>query len=184
MIRAIAGCPIRVRSLPTRWRDAMSGSWPCGGGVVQFDWCIWSTRYPQLVPLVTEFEACDAFTIAGLYLSNQPNSPVCNLQIRGTILGMIASHLLALNIRARAAGDATAGIVGRVGSASQGSVSTTLELDTPGSAAWWAQTSYGLNAWQALAPYRMGIYWPPPQLPIGQQSYPFGYAVVGGRGRF
>ena len=52
-------------------------------------------------------------------------------------------------------------------------MSVGTDLRTPDTAAWWQQTKYGLLAWQAMAPYRMAVYIPSPQVPLSQQSYPF-----------
>ena len=49
------------------------------------------------------------------------------------------------------------GVVGRVSSASEGSVSTAFDFPVLSkSGAWWAQTQCGLMVWQMLLPYRSG----------------------------
>ena len=153
--------------------------------VAVFNWAIWSARYPTLATPggpVTEAQAAGYFEEAGLYLSNCASSPVWPIGKRAVILGMITAHLAALVIRSANASDPAGAIVGRIASATQGSVTTALELDVPGSAAWWAQTAFGLNAWQALAPYRVAAYLPAPQIPLQAQSFPgrFGGFVGGG----
>lgn len=153
-------------------------------GAVAFNWAIWSSRYPQLVNAatnpVTEAMAGFYWDEAGLYLANCAGSLVWPTGKRVLILGMITAHLAALVMRSANAADPTGSVVGRMASATEGSVSTGLELETPGTAAWWAQTSYGLNAWQALAPYRTAAYIAAPQIPLNQQSFPLGYGAFGG----
>lgn len=153
-------------------------------GEAHFNFCIWAARYPELVNAasnpVTEFMAAGDWQEAGLYLFNCGGSLVHPIGKRAIILGMITAHIAALRMRAANSGDPTGGIVGRISSATEGLVSVSTELDVPGSAAWWGQTSYGLAAWQALAPYRTAAYIAAPQIPLAQQSVPFGIGVFGG----
>lgn len=154
-------------------------------GEAQFCWPIWAARYPELVTAATnpvsEFMAAGDWQEAGLYLANCCTSLVWPLTKRAIILGMIAAHIAALRMRAANSGDPTGGVVGRISTASEGSVSVSTELALlPGSAAWWATTNYGLSAWQALAPYRTAMYIAGPQIPLAQQSVPFGAGVFGG----
>jgi hypothetical protein len=143
----------------------MSGS----SGVVVFDYAAWAAQYPELSGSVASAQASGYFDQACLYLDNTACSPVPTAK-RATILNMLVSHIAAL--LATIAGSAPSGLVGRINTATEGSVSVAAELKTPDSAAWWAQTRYGLLAWQALAPYRAGLYIAGPQVPRGAQSYP------------
>jgi hypothetical protein len=68
--------------------------------------------------------------------------------------------------------------VGRISSATQGSVTVQTELNVlPGQASWYSQTKYGLDFWQATAGYRLARYKP-------GQLQPGGFGYVGGRGRW
>lgn len=75
------------------------------------------------------------------------------------------------------------GVVGRVSDASEGAVSVSAELNVaPPSAsglAFYSQTKYGFQYWQATARFRTMIYIPPPGGPIG----PLGAWGFGGPGR-
>lgn len=134
-----------------------------------FSYSAWSLRYPELVitnpatgqPIVTEPLAVMLFAEAGIYLANDDCSLVqadpITYQPRLSILNMIVAHLAAIG-----PGIAGSGLVGRITDASQGSVSIKTDLGAlPGSATFWAQTSYGLSAYQALAGYRTARYVPP-----------------------
>lgn len=56
-------------------------------------------------------------------------------------------------------GAAPAGLVGRISTATEGSVTVGVELKLQSeSAAYWSQTSYGLLAWQMLKPYRTALW--------------------------
>ncbi|EDJ4876599.1 DUF4054 domain-containing protein, partial [Salmonella enterica] len=70
--------------------------------------------------------------------------------------------------------------VGRITSASQGSVSVSVDNSGSNDASWWyLQTPYGADYWQATAPYRSMEY-----VPGGSPSrYPGHYYRGYGRGR-
>jgi hypothetical protein len=80
---------------------------------------------------------------------------VADAAVRSVLLNMLTAHIAALN------SPGASGVVGRVSSASEGSVSVSAELAVPGSAAWFAQTRYGIAFWQATAQYRTATYRPP-----------------------
>lgn len=120
--------------------------------VAAFDYALWSTRYPALAATVAQPLAQAYFDEAGQYLDNTDASPVADLVERGRLLNMLVAHIAALEARA------ASGVVGRVSSATEGSVTVASELDTPGSAAWYSQTAYGLSYWQATKRYRGFLY--------------------------
>lgn len=130
-------------------------------GIVSFDYAAWKARYPTLAEFTPEAVAVEMFNEATLYCDNTERSPVPytppTVTIRATLLNMLVAHIAALSDPSRA------GIVGRISSASQGGVSVSTDLQTSGTAAWFAQTQYGLNFWQASAAYRSARYIPGPQ---------------------
>jgi len=140
-------------------------------GIVTFNYTIWALRYPELAGSVDMPTALGYFDQACLFLDNSPCSPVRDVGRRAIILGMITSHVAAL--LATINGQPASPLVGRIASAAEGSVNVSTDLAVPGSAAWWAQTKYGLLAWQALAPYRTALYVMAPQVPLAAQSFPF-----------
>lgn len=128
--------------------------------VAVFDYGKWAARYPELAATVEQCLAEELFGEAGLYCANTDASVIPaapgDYQPRLRLLGMLVAHLAYLSSPARQ------GTVGRVSQASQGSVSASLEMGpATGSSAWFLQTPYGANFWQASAPYRMGRYIPP-----------------------
>lgn len=126
-------------------------------GVASFNYIIWSARYPELQSSVPMGMAQAFWEEATLYVANTPRSVVRDVAQRAIILGMVTAHIAAL--RAPLNGEPSSPIVGRVNSASEGSVSVGTVLEgLPGSAAWYSQTKYGLQAWQALAQYRTFRY--------------------------
>lgn len=118
---------------------------------VVFDPAAFKARYPEFAavgdPLL---QAC--FGEAGIYLSNTDNSPVQNVTRRAVLLNMLTAHIAALG--GALSSDGQPRPVGRVSSATEGSVSASMEYLAPGSAAWFAQTQYGAAFWQATTSLR------------------------------
>jgi hypothetical protein len=54
-------------------------------------------------------------------------------------------------------------MIGRVGSASEGSVSISMSYPEVAGAEFWSLSKYGIQFWQATAPYRLGRYYPAPR---------------------
>jgi hypothetical protein len=138
----------------------MSGS--CG--IVTFDYATWAARYPELALSIDTAQAQGYFDTACLYVDNTALSMV-PVGPRASILYLTTSHVAQL--LASQNGQPASPLVGRISGAGQGSVNVTTELNTPQSAAWFAQTRYGLLAWQALAPYRTALY-----IPGGRPVFP------------
>ncbi|HIC9159807.1 TPA: DUF4054 domain-containing protein [Salmonella enterica subsp. enterica serovar Nagoya] len=138
-------------------------------GVVIFDPSAFKLRYP-------EFSSVDNallqqyFTQATIYLDNTDFSRVSDLAVRAMLLNMLVAHIAFLYSGAN--GQSPSGLVGRIDSASEGSVS--VHADMPGvtaNSAWYMQTKYGADYWNATAPFRTFQY-------ISGHSpsnYPYGY---------
>ena len=135
-----------------------------GTQVVTFIYQTWVDQYPVLGASVGAGQAQGFFDMACLYLDNSPCSFV-PVPPRATILYMMTSHIATIM-------DPNNPLVGRINQASEGSVSVSVDMPAPMSAAWFNMTKYGAMAWQALTPYRSGLYIAPPQPPLGQRSYP------------
>lgn len=126
------------------------------GGVVVFDPVAFAARYPQFAtvsaPVLQGF-----FDEATLFLNNSPSSLVSDVGQRSALLNLVTAHIGTLS-----GPGSSATQVGRVSSASEGSVSASLDMGAlPGSAAWWIQTQFGATYWQATAKYRTMRYLPP-----------------------
>jgi len=122
--------------------------------VVTFDSAAFRIAYPKFAslgdPLLNAY-----FAQAGLYLDNTECSPVKCCTIRALLLNMLVAHLAALF------GPGASGLVGRVNSATEGSVSVSVDMPSGSpSSAWFMQTPYGAQYWQATAPYRTFRYVP------------------------
>lgn len=123
--------------------------------IVSFDLALFRARYPEFASTADALiEACwDEGTI---YLDNTDASRVTNVTTRAVLLNMLAAHILGLQAR-----QASAGIVGRINQATEGSVTVSAEMGpASGSSAWFMQTQYGASYWQATASYRTFQYAP------------------------
>lgn len=134
--------------------------------VVIFDPAAFKEAYPAFasVPdaLLTEY-----FNIATLYLSNTDCSIVQDIAKRTTLLWLLTAHIAylsgALNLV-----PGTPGLVGRVSSATEGSVSVSTEYPTNPNNAWFLQTQWGAIFWQATLSYRSFRYRARPTVVEGQ----------------
>lgn len=126
--------------------------------IVVFDIDAFRARYPEFASVSDDLLNA-YFAEATVYLNNTDCSPVTDVAVRAVYLNMLVAHIAAMN--SGVGGQAPSGLVGRVASASEGSVSVSL-ADVPQSqASWWyLQTHYGAAYWQATAAYRTVRYVP------------------------
>jgi len=151
------------------------------GVIVNFDYTTWVTRYPEFASPggaqpVAESLAQQYFNEATIYQANNGAGPVSNATTQLTLLNMLTAHIAALNA-ASAGGVPASPIVGRVNTASEGSVSVGAENNyPPGTVQWYQQTKYGSAWWAATAQYRTMRYRPGPVMGVpANQSYGRGY---------
>ena len=131
-------------------------------GVVTFVPKDFKVRYPEfgtlVDPLLTAY-----FNEACLFLDNTTNSRVDQTEMRQPLLWLLTAYIAALNGGVN--GQAPSQLVGRVDSATEGSVSVTAALDVaPGTAQWYSQTKYGAEFWALTSGLRrmryVGRFWP------------------------
>ncbi|WP_304676700.1 DUF4054 domain-containing protein [Neisseria polysaccharea] len=119
---------------------------------VVFDKARFQTAYPEVQAGDAQFAMW--FTQAESLLDNTDHSIVKKLEEREMLLFLLVRHFAALNERA-----AQGGLVGRIASASEGSVSVSTDMGAAiGNAAWYLQTPYGATYWQLTAKYRRFRY--------------------------
>lgn len=136
--------------------------------VVTFDFATWSGLYP-------EFSACsptqgqDWFNRASFLCGNEPSNPA-NRQpgMLQSLLYLLTSHIAWLNAprdikgNPAATGQPASPIVGRINTASEGSVSVGADMGdvTAGSPSqpWYMTTRYGAEYWAATAFVRTARY--------------------------
>src|SRR6478736_5521540 len=147
--------------------------------IVIFDYPSWMAMYPEFAA-VTQPRATGFFRQACVLCDNTPCSPIPAQEPRATYLDMLTAHIAAISGGLNPCGVVAAGsgqgMVGRIASASEGSVSISSEYSTTGEgpgAAWYNQTQYGAMYWVATAQYRMF------QVHIGPQPFPEVYLPYG-----
>lgn len=127
-------------------------------GAVPFDAAAFIARFPQFAAYNTATPSGLQmfFDEAALLLKNNQNSLVKDLAERSILLNMLTAHIATLGgVVAAGGAGSTAGQVGRVSSATEGSVSASLDMGAVyGTAAWYMQTQWGAQYWALTAPYR------------------------------
>jgi hypothetical protein len=149
---------------------------PVDACIVQFDYGRWSLRYPVfaatgLTP-VSAALAQEYFYDATMYCDNSCTSLICDASIGGErerLLFMLTAHIAAINGAGSPGGAPTPG---RIINKGVGPVSVGYGgLDgLPGTAAWFAQTAYGLEFWQATLRYRSGPLY---RVPYLERNFPY-----------
>lgn len=123
---------------------------------VQFNYSLWVERYPEFES-VSEPLALLYWNEASLYCANVLRL-VCNPASLTVLLNMLTAHVAQLSAPGLSG---QTGLVGRISSASQGSVNVSVDMpNQPQAAAWYQQTPYGAAFWAATAPYRTMRYLP------------------------
>jgi hypothetical protein len=138
---------------------------------VPFNYNTFVATFPAFAALPQQ-QAQLYWNMAGGYWRNDGTSPATTDAEQATLMNLVTAHLAQI-LGAAAAAAPSAGLVGRMSSASEGSVSVSAELSgLPPSAAFWTQTQYGLLFWQMTAAYRQG---PRYRAPVKRSTEPFGF---------
>ena len=120
--------------------------------VAVFDYAQWAAMFPELAASVTSPIAESFFTIATLLFDNTDESPIQETAPRLVMLNYATAHVASLSGYPLPTGGSTPTpreMVGRVSSASEGSVSVSTEwAGMRENSAWWLQTQYGALFWQ------------------------------------
>ena len=93
---------------------------------------------------------------------SSPTTSAAATQLQTNMLNLLTAHLAQL-FAPLPTGQPASGLVGRITSASEGSVSVSAEFPASPAAAWFLQTAYGAAFWQMSAPFRTARYLPGPQ---------------------
>jgi DNA-binding transcriptional regulator YdaS (Cro superfamily) len=135
-------------------------STPIIRGVVEFDPAAFKVAFPEFAT-VADAALNFNFNLATLQLANSCGSLVCDANKRETLLDLLTAHITQL--RNGINGLPPAGIVGRVNSATEGSVSVQADMGTVVyGQAYYLQTQFGAIYWQSTAKYRTMRYIPAP----------------------
>jgi len=136
------------------------------GVQVPFDYAAWQARFPEFSG-VTPPLANDYFAEATMYLDNSGAGPIQDPAQQSMLLNLLTAHIAEiyrLTMGPDGNAHAVSQLVGRINSATQGTVSVQSEYDQPqGYAQYFSQTKYGAAFWAATAAYRTAAYLPGPQ---------------------
>jgi len=135
--------------------------------VVIFDPAAFKIAYPQFAA-VSDGMLTNYFNLATLYLSNTDCSIVQDIPKRTTLLWLLTAHIAFLSGALTPGG--TPGLVGRISSATEGSVSVSTEMPTTPSSAWFMQTQWGAMFWQSTLSLRSFRYRARPTVVEGQNG--------------
>lgn len=146
------------------------------GVQVTFDYAQWVAVYTAFAAAPSQAQVEALVPIAEVYNRNDGvNALGSTAALQSTLLNMMVAHVVQLMYGPNGTSPGGSGVVGRVNSASEGSVS--VGVDWPGAnpeAAWFLQTEYGAMWWQATAQYRTAIYIPGSRRVMNPWLYPFG----------
>jgi len=123
--------------------------------VVIFDPAAFKSAYPQFAA-VSDGQLTNYFNLATLYLSNEDCSVVQDIPKRTTLLWLLTAHIAFLSGALNPGG--TPGLVGRVSSATEGSVSVSVDFPSSPNGAWFQQTPWGAMFWQSTLSLRSFRY--------------------------
>jgi len=131
------------------------------GVVVAFDFPSWQATFPQFGTLTQDQVVNFVLPLAEQYVRNDGGGPVTTVATQSNLINLMVAHLCTLFYGEN--GQSPSGIVGRINSASEGSVSVSAEFPMTANNAWFMQTPFGAAFWQACAPYRTMRYMPGPR---------------------
>lgn len=149
------------------------------GVVVTFDYPTWVQLFPQFAYLSSQ-QIGLYFNLAEQLHRNDGGGPVTDPTTQSNLLNLLTAHIAQLFAptpnSTQPARDPS--VVGRITSASEGSVSVATEFPMPSnpSSAWFMQTQWGTMYWTASAPFRTMRYLPG----MPKQTDP--WALFGGPG--
>ena len=122
-------------------------------GIVVFDIEEFRELYPAIE--ASDDQLIAYFGVAETFLNNTKCSVVKNLDARKKMLYLLTAHIAAITQQAES-GNPT---VGRIASATEGTVSIGLDYGTMGNnERWYLQTPWGAMYWQLTKKYRSAVY--------------------------
>jgi hypothetical protein len=122
-------------------------------GVVVFDPVEFRALYPAITATDAQLE--DYFAMAESFLDNTECSVVKDLGSRKRMLYLLVAHIATITGMAEKGNP----VVGRISSATEGTVSVSLDYGTMGNnERWYLQTPWGAMYWQLTKRYRSAVY--------------------------
>ena len=129
------------------------------GVQVTFSYSAWAAQFPEFATVSQTLVTGTVLTLAQVYCRNDGGGPVSDANTQTALLNLMVAHLCAIFYGVN--GAAPTGLVGRIASASEGSVNVGVDMPSGSpSAAWFNQTTYGAAFWAMSAQFRTMRYIP------------------------
>jgi hypothetical protein len=128
------------------------------GVQVTFSYTTWAALFPQFSNLTSNQVTGLVLPLAEQYCRNDGGGPVTTAASQSNLLNLMVAHVAQLLFGSTT--QPLSPIVGRISSATEGSVSVQADMPSNPEAAWFYQTQYGAMFWAAMAPYRTMRYFP------------------------
>lgn len=149
---------------------------------VTFDYATWILRFPVFAA-IPQALAQLYFDEAGILCANNTCNPYYCIGQLSILLNLLTAHIAWLNAprdqngNPAATGAPASAIVGRISSASEGSVSVSSENQYPtGTPQWYQQSQYGSEYWVLTSNSRTMRYAAQPTF-VPNSIYPYGFGV-------
>ena len=119
----------------------------------------WLQEFPEFGMSVNQVQYQNYFQMATLFCRNDGGGIVDLAWQQALFLGLLTAHIAKL-FSANPDGSQPTGtqLVGRISSATEGSVSVQTDVSTTENEGWYSQTQYGWTFWRASAIYRTMRY--------------------------
>jgi hypothetical protein len=130
------------------------------GVIVAFNYDNWVQLFPQFAYL-SSAQVQLYWSLAQQVHRNDGGGPVQDATTQTNLLNLATAHIVQLFAPPSTGGSSPGrdpSVVGRITSASEGSVSVSTDMPVTPSSAWWMQTQWGAAYWQFTAPFRTMRY--------------------------
>ena len=118
------------------------------GVVITFDPVAWALLFPQFSNLNSNQLTQVILPVAEQYSANDGSGPVCNPATQTQLLNLMVAHVAQLLFGSTL--QPLSPLVGRISSATEGSVSVVTDFPETPTTAWYNQTQYGA-AWLVMS---------------------------------
>lgn len=125
----------------------------CGGAIAVLDLAAFRLAYSAFATAPDDATIQAYFALGGeVWLRNDGTGRVKSVPLQTQLMYMLTAHLCQLF--SGPDGNDPSGLVGRINSATEGSVTVSTEFESTKNSAWFDQTPYGATFWQATAALR------------------------------
>ena len=154
-----------------------------GGAVATFDPAAFRAQFTAFATDPSDAVLQGWFDLAGeVYLRNDGSGPVRSVGAQTNLMYLLTAHLTQLFNGPDGSASGGSGLVGRISSATEGSVTVATEYESTMNSKFFDQTEYGAAFWQATASWRTFPAYIPGPTRFGNGIGTFGLAGPFGRG--